>query len=276
MEINYTDNNNNLNNSNIIKKRERVDKILVQKYPKFTRRLIQDLIRAGLVVYRGKTIARPSYAIDIDTEERYLTELEIRQSESNLRPLYVGRAGGKLRAGIEHFEVKVKGRSAADVGAGTGGFSDCLLEQGALRIYTIDVGHGQLAPKLLADPRILNYEGINLKYPFLLPEQVDLLVGDISFISLRKVVGTIFSLLHTQGEAILLFKPQFEVGREFLSKRGIVKSERLALTALHSFIDWFHHEGFPWKVVNHLPSPILGQEGNQEYLLHFKGIEIKA
>lgn len=259
----------NINLNNIIKKRERVDKILVQKYPHFTRQLIQNFIRSGLVAYKGKAISRPSHFIEMDGGEKYLEDLQICRHSTT--PMYVSRAGGKLQAAIEHWNICVSGLTAADIGAGTGGFSDLLIERGVELIYTVDVGHGQLSPKILSNPRVVNYEGINIKYAFKLPQKVDILVSDLSFISLRKVVANLFALLHPHGKAILLFKPQFEVGpSNCLNKRGVIKHQHIAQQALNDFIEWFSAQHFPWNVVGHIPSPIKGQEGNQEYLILFQ------
>ncbi|MBF0209102.1 MAG: TlyA family RNA methyltransferase [Oligoflexia bacterium] len=263
-------------NSNVIKKRIRVDKILVEKYPHLGRSMIQDFIKRGLVTNGGKIIKRPAQLFFSDE----ISSIEIGPNSNNF--FYVSRAANKLRAAVEYWKISIAEKVCADVGAGSGGFSQYLLEQGASLVYAVDVGHKQLSPILRDHSRLVNYEGINAKYPFSLPQKIDVLVADLSFISIRKVLKNLFSLLSSSAVMIILFKPQFEVGEESLSNRGLVIDRAKGQQALADFFVWYEQQ--EWLVgeqslrphlrpqmrpIAVIPSPLRGKEGNQEYLLFF-------
>jgi 23S rRNA (cytidine1920-2'-O)/16S rRNA (cytidine1409-2'-O)-methyltransferase len=181
---------------------------------------------------------------------------------------FVSRGGHKLLTALEHFGLDVTGMVALDAGASTGGFTDCLLQFGAARVYAVDVGHGQLHWKLVQDPRVINLERVNLRHagPDLLPEAVDLVVADCSFISLKLILPPCLHVLKPRGQLLALVKPQFELGPEHAIK-GVVRSEDLQLQAVAEIEDFARTELglIPRGVV---AAGIKGPKGNQEYLLH--------
>ena len=187
------------------------------------------------------------------------------------RPKYVGRGGFKLEGALDAFDFSPKGKVALDIGASTGGFSDCLLQRGASRIYTLDVGTNQLAWKLRSDERMVVRENFNARYltPDDLAEEIDLIVVDVSFISLTLILGPAFSVLREQGDLICLIKPQFELAREDVGKGGIVRDEALRQTAVEKIRRFIIEDlAKHWHKI--VPSPISGTNGNQEYLAWLK------
>jgi 23S rRNA (cytidine1920-2'-O)/16S rRNA (cytidine1409-2'-O)-methyltransferase len=190
---------------------------------------------------------------------------ELKESER-----FVSRGGYKLLTALEHFGLDVSGMVALDAGASTGGFTDCLLQFGAARVYAVDVGHGQLHWKLVRDPRVVNLERVNLRHaaPDLLPEQVDLVVADCSFISLRLILPPCLQFLKESGQVLALVKPQFELGPEHAVK-GVVRSEEMQLKAVADVQD-FAREELGLTPLGVVAAGIKGPKGNQEYLLHLK------
>jgi 23S rRNA (cytidine1920-2'-O)/16S rRNA (cytidine1409-2'-O)-methyltransferase len=180
---------------------------------------------------------------------------------------YVGRGGQKLAGALDAFALEVRGLVAVDVGASTGGFTDCLLQRGAQRVYAIDVGYGQLAWKLQTDPRVVRLDRVNIRTagPGLLPEACDLGVIDTSFISLRLVLPPALALLGAAGEVVALVKPQFEVGRGRVGKRGVVRDPGLHREVLLGLVQFAAGEGL--AVRGWCPSPITGADGNREFFL---------
>jgi 23S rRNA (cytidine1920-2'-O)/16S rRNA (cytidine1409-2'-O)-methyltransferase len=164
--------------------------------------------------------------------------------------------------------VSVKGKTALDVGASTGGFTDCLLQQGAVRVYAVDVGYGQLAWKLRQDPRVVIIERVNIRHidPALVSEPIDIAVIDVSFISLEKVIPSLVQFLRPEADIIALIKPQFEVGKGLVGKGGIVRDEDARRMAVKRVEDFIRSIGLDVKGV--IPSPIRGQDGNVEFLIH--------
>ncbi|MDL2314536.1 TlyA family RNA methyltransferase, partial [Desulfovibrio sp. OttesenSCG-928-C14] len=181
---------------------------------------------------------------------------------------YVGRGAYKLLSALEHFNLNVKGLTALDAGASTGGFTDCLLQAGAARIYAVDVGKAQLHEKLLADPRVIVLDQVNLRLapPDLLPEAVDLAVADLSFISLKAVLPTITGYVKPQGGIIALIKPQFEV-ESGATVRGVVRDQTLRDDAVQGVLD-FARQNLPLNLIGITPARIKGPKGNQEYLAY--------
>jgi 23S rRNA (cytidine1920-2'-O)/16S rRNA (cytidine1409-2'-O)-methyltransferase len=179
---------------------------------------------------------------------------------------YVSRGGLKLEFGLAHFGVSVAGCICADLGASTGGFTDCLLQHGARKVYAIDVGYGQLAWKIRTDPRVVVMERTNVRHLAALPEPVDFLVADLSFISVTKVIDTMLRIAVARARGILLVKPQFEVGPERVSKGGVVRDagdREAALKATSAEL-----ERHAIRVLGHVESPVLGaKSGNREFLL---------
>ena len=234
---------------------ERLDVEVVRRGLAATRERAQAEIRAGNVLVNERVADKPGSRISPDSA--------VRLRESPLR--YVSRGGLKLEAGLDAFGVSPLGRVCADLGASTGGFTDCLLQRGAARVYAIDVGYGQLAWSLRSDPRVVVMERTNARNLSSLPEAPSLLVGDLSFISLRLVLPAVRRLLARGGEAVLLVKPQFEVGRERIGKGGLVRDEAARLDALADVEAAARSEGF--TVRGQMESPIAGAKaGNREWL----------
>lgn len=234
----------------------RVDKALTELKLAKSRTHAQDLIDEGVVFYRNLQVKKASQEVELD-------ELEVRKDV-----IYVSRGAYKLKSAQELFQIDFKTKIIADVGASTGGFTDYCLREGALKVYALDVGHDQLDSRLREDSRVINFEGINIKNGFQLPEKVDVVVADLSFISLRLVLIPMMELLKDTGEAVVLVKPQFEVGPKGLDKSGIVKDSSLAKAAILDLWQWSLDKEF--AIVGFGPCGISGKDGNQEYFFHLK------
>ena len=238
---------------------KRADVVLVECGHYESRARAQAAIKAGLVTVDGKRLKKPS--------DKISHAAEIKAGDEHP---WVSRGGMKLAHGLEHFGVSAKGKTCLDVGASTGGFSEVLLSHGAAKIYAVDVGHGQLHPRLKAVPEIISMESRDARNltaeDFTAPPQ--LIVCDASFISAMKVLDVPLKLAADQADLITLVKPQFEVGKAGIGKGGLVKSENLALQALEVVADWVRVQG--WTVIATTTSPITGGSGNTEYLLHAK------
>ncbi len=236
--------------------KDRADKVLVEAGLAPTRSQAALLIEEGVVFYQNQKVEKASQNVEVQG-------LEVRKDV-----LYVSRGAHKIERALERFEVSVKDKVIADVGASTGGFTDYVLRSGAKKVFCLDVGHDQLAESLRKDPRVENHEGVNIKFPFEISEKVDVAVVDLSFISLKLVLKNIFDLVKSKGDIVALVKPQFEVGRDGLDKNGIVKSEGHRLVMLSELKEWCKKENMP--VLNQCESPILGKSGNKEYFFYFK------
>lgn len=236
----------------------RLDRLLVERGLVESRERGQARIIAGQVLVNGQKQEKAGAMVPADAEIRILGD----------QLPYVSRGGLKLEAALQKFKVSVDDRIALDVGASTGGFTDCLLQQGAKKVYAVDVGYGQLAWKLRQDQRVVVIERVNIRHidPALVPEPVDIAVIDVSFISLEKAIPSILQFLKPQAEIIALIKPQFEVGRELVGKGGIVRDEAARITAVKRIEDFIRSIGLDVKGV--IPSPIQGQDGNVEFLIH--------
>jgi len=245
------------------KKLERADVVLAEQGLVESREKAKRLIMAGevfLLQGDSKTpVAKPGQQIPRDAV------LGVKEPER-----FVSRGGYKLLTAFEHFALDVNGLIALDAGASTGGFTDCLLQYGAARVYAVDVGHGQLHWKLVRDPRVVNLERINLRHatPDLLPEKVDMVVADCSFISLRLILPPCLQFLKNGGQILALVKPQFELGPEHADK-GVVRSEELQLQAVAQ-VQAFAEEELGLCVLGFVAAGIKGPKGNQEYLLHLR------
>lgn len=184
---------------------------------------------------------------------------------------YVSRGALKLTAALDHFALSPKGLTCIDLGASTGGFTEVLLERGARKVYAVDVGHGQLHAKLAADPRVVSLEGINARDLTVahIPEPVDCIVADVSFISLKLVLASAVKLTGERAWLVALVKPQFEVGREHVGKGGIVKDEAAQAKAVQVIVDWIGGQS-GWSMIGTMESPIAGGDGNREFLLAAK------
>ncbi len=224
-----------------------------------SRQRARTLIESGRVRIDGVTVVKPAQNIADGAHEVSV--------EDDLP--YVGRGGLKLAAALDAFRVDPLGKTALDVGASTGGFTDCLLQRGASRVIAVDSGSGQLAPKLLADARVTSMEHTNARD--LTPERiggcVDLVVMDVSFISATYIIPQFPALLCGGGEAIVLIKPQFEVGRSMLGKGGIVKEPRAHRYAIDRVLQSAEAVGL--TPIGLIASPVTGGDGNREFLVHF-------
>ncbi len=245
--------------------RERLDKVIKERRLIRSRSRAQRMIEAGRVMVNGQIVTRPGHPIDSEAD------IEITGYEK-----YVGRGGDKLEAALERFRIDAKGRVCLDIGSSTGGFTDCLLQRGAAKVYAIDVGHDQLNPRLRTDPRVVVREGINVRYlePQDVGEPVELVTVDVSFISLKLVLPPLVDILRSgtdilSCDIIALVKPQFEVGAENLPRDGVVKEEA-ARQAVLSEIRTFIESETPWSVTDQMKSPVKGEKGNIEYLLHIR------
>ncbi len=234
--------------------RERLDVRLVALGLAPSRHQAQALIRSGVVLVGEVPHDKPGTRID--------TAAAVRLRRVGRR--FVSRGGEKLEAALEAFEVAVPGRVCADLGASTGGFTDCLLQRGAAKVYAVDVGYGQLAWKLRQDPRVVVMERTNARHLAGLPEPVSLVVGDLSFISLIKIFPAVLRLGAT--EAVLLVKPQFEAGRSGVGRGGVVRDPQVRAAAIDGVAEAARDHGMTLR--GRIPSPIAGaRKGNIEELI---------
>jgi 23S rRNA (cytidine1920-2'-O)/16S rRNA (cytidine1409-2'-O)-methyltransferase len=234
----------------------RLDRLLVERGLAPTREKAQALIMAGAVLVDGRKAAKSGQPVDAGIRIEIVAQ-----------PPFVSRGGLKLDAAIAHFGIQVGGRICLDIGASTGGFTDCLLQRGAARVHAVDVGAGQLDWKMRNDPRVLVHEKLNARYlrPEDLGEPIGLAVCDVSFISATMIVPAISQVLQAAGEMVILVKPQFEVGKGQVGKGGIVREPELHQAACRRVDDAVRQLGFETAIIE---SPILGAEGNREFLLH--------
>lgn len=214
----------------------------------------QALIMAGEVSVAGQAVIKAGTLVPEDAEITLLKP-----------PPFVSRGGLKLEHALDQFQLDVSGQIAADIGASTGGFTDCLLQRGAKRVYAVDVGYGQLDYNLRKDQRVVVMERVNARYPIPIPEKIDLATIDVSFISVEKVILSVAKLLNAGGYIIALLKPQFEARREEVGKGGIIKEAAVHARVLGQFIAWLSEHGF--SLGGLVASPISGASGNQEFLL---------
>ena len=238
----------------------RLDVLLVERGLEQTRQRAQAMIMSGLVFVDGQRVDKAGTAIPNDAQ------VEVRGN--TLR--YVSRGGLKLEKAMTTFGLRLDGCVCADIGASTGGFTDCMLQNGAKKVYSVDVGYGQFAWKLRQDPRVVCMEKTNIRY--VTPEDIDDVLDfasvDVSFISLTKVLPAAYALLKDGGQMVCLIKPQFEAGREKVGKKGVVRDKAVHEEVIERIITFALENGFS---VHHLEySPIKGPEGNIEYLVHIE------
>jgi 23S rRNA (cytidine1920-2'-O)/16S rRNA (cytidine1409-2'-O)-methyltransferase len=245
----------------------RLDALLVERGLAQSRERARALILAGRVLVAEQKIDKPGTNVAQDATVRMLGD--------DLP--FVSRGGLKLAGALDHWQINVTGRACLDVGASTGGFTDCLLQRGATHVTAIDTGFGQIAMKLRIDPRVQLMERTNARLlgPGLLATQregneLTLLVMDVSFISATLVLGPVIAAAQTLSEAVILVKPQFEAGREHVGKGGIVRDPRAHELAIAKVADYVQSLG--WHVAGTVPSPITGAEGNREFLLYAKRV----
>jgi 23S rRNA (cytidine1920-2'-O)/16S rRNA (cytidine1409-2'-O)-methyltransferase len=181
---------------------------------------------------------------------------------------FVGRGGFKLQHALNTFGIEVKGLACLDVGASTGGFTDCLLQRGAVKVYAVDVGTNQLDYKLRSDKRVVVMEKTNAHYPFGLPEKVALAVMDLSFISVTRVIPNVIPHLNPPGDMVILFKPQFEAEKDSVGKGGVISDPAVHALTISNFVLWMNENRL--RLLNLDASPILGAEGNKEFLMYMR------
>jgi 23S rRNA (cytidine1920-2'-O)/16S rRNA (cytidine1409-2'-O)-methyltransferase len=234
----------------------RLDVMLAERGLAESREKAQALVLAGEVLVNGVKAKKPGQSVPPGAD------LQVLQ-----RPLYVGRGGLKLEAAIDRFKIQVAGRICLDIGSSTGGFTDCLLQRGAARVHTVDVGAGQLDWKLRTDSRVVLHERVNARYLRYedIGEPIDLAVCDVSFISVTLILPALGLLLQPSSEMVILVKPQFEVGREQVGKGGIVRDPELHRSACDRIESAVRQMGYQTDIIE---SPILGAEGNKEFLLY--------
>lgn len=236
--------------------RQRADEIVFQRGLAPTRSKAKAMILAGEVRSGDRLIDKPGQILDPDIP------LEIAE-----RQRYVSRGGLKLEAALDAFDLNVTGAVAADIGASTGGFTDALLQRGAEKVYAIDVGYGQLDYRLRTDARVVVMERVNARYLESLPEPVDLVVIDVSFISLRHILPVARNLLADGGQVLALVKPQFEAGKEAVNRRGVVRDERVREEVVRSIVSFASGIGLSFRGLVRSPAP--GPAGNEEFVAWF-------
>ena len=240
--------------------KERLDVLITNLGLAPSRERAKALIMEGLVYVNGQKEDKPGTSFDI------YAPIEVR---GNQLP-YVSRGGLKLEKAMEVFPVDLQGKICMDVGASTGGFTDCMLQNGAKKVYAVDVGYGQLHWKLRNDERVVNLEKTNVRYitKEQVPEEIGFFSVDVSFISLTKVLGPVKDLLRPDAEAVALIKPQFEAGREKVGKKGVVRESTTHMEVCENVIAYALETGF--DVCGLTFSPVKGPEGNIEYLIYLK------
>lgn len=237
----------------------RLDSLLVERNLVSGRDKAKAYIMAGIVFMDGIIMDKPGTMVDP------AAEISIKKS---ICP-YVSRGGLKLEKAIEVFDIDLEGKIAVDMGASTGGFTDCMLISGAKKVYAVDVGYGQLAYKLRQDPRVVCIEKTNIRYlkDSSITDKPDFISIDVSFISLKLILPVAARLLNKEGDLICLVKPQFEAGRQQVGKKGIVREPAVHVEVLEKVIEYGKSVGFFVKNMSH--SPVTGTKGNIEYLLYF-------
>lgn len=240
--------------------KERLDILLVNRNLAASREKAKAIIMSGIVYVDGQKEDKAGSMFE-DT-------LPIEVRGATLK--YVSRGGLKLEKAMTHFGVEPAGKVCMDVGSSTGGFTDCMLQNGAVKVYAVDVGHGQLDWKLRNDPRVVCMEKTNIRYvtPEQIGDRIELASIDVSFISLTKVLGPVKALLTDNGQIVCLIKPQFEAGREKVGKKGVVREKSTHLEVIEAVIRYAVSIGF--EILNLEFSPIKGPEGNIEYLLYLQ------
>ncbi len=236
--------------------KERLDKILTERGLAESRARALSLIMAGLVRVNDLVVTKAGTPVNTDAT------IVVKRGCP-----YVSRAGYKLEAAVDAFEIDLKGKVAIDVGASTGGFTDLMLQRGVARVYAVDVGHSQLHYRLRNDPRVICLEEVNARTidPSLIPEPCDIAVFDVSFISLRLVIPPVLNILKRPSEIVALIKPQFEAGKG-MTKKGIIKDETTIISVVENIKEFLYSIGL--IALGVIPSPVKGAKGNQEYLIY--------
>lgn len=237
--------------------KKRIDNLLVEKGLAESRTKAQAMIMAGNVLSDGKVILKAGTLVNQDTEVSVVEP-----------PPFVSRGGLKLDYALEQFGLDVKDAVVADIGASTGGFTDCLLKRGTGRVYAVDVGYGQLDYRLRQDSRVIVMERVNARNKPDIQEKLDLIVIDVSFISVEKIIPAVAGLLKDKGSIVVLLKPQFEAKRKEVGKGGIIKQPEIHARVLGRFVKWITNSEYRLKGL--INSPIEGASGNREFLAWIK------
>lgn len=234
----------------------RLDQLAVQRGLATSREKAQRMIRAGLISVDGQPAAKPGHSVKEDVE------LILKEKDR-----FVGRGGKKMQAAFDAFDLHLSGAVAMDIGSSTGGFTDCMLQHGVMRVYAIDVGRGQLDWSLRQDPRVVVMEGVNARYlqPADLPERPVFASADVSFISLTKVLPAVVSCLAPGSQMVTLIKPQFEAGREQVQRGGVVRNHQVRLEVVER-IALFGQQELNLEYKGVVESPVPGPAGNIEFL----------
>lgn len=246
--------------------RKRIDALMVSLGVAPSREKAKEMIKSGNVYLNGKVVSKAGLlANDCDIIE-YKGESE----------RYVSRGGLKLEKAVEVFKLDLSGYLCIDIGASTGGFTDCMLQNGAKKVYAVDSGSGQLSPKLQSDHRVVDLEKTNFRYitEKEIPERADFASADVSFISLKYILPALSPLLKDGGSAVCLIKPQFEAGRENVGKKGVVKDPRVHIKVIENVCSYAVQAGFSVSALDF--SPVKGPEGNIEYLVYLKKDEVQS
>lgn len=237
----------------------RLDQKIVELNPSLSRSRAQDIIKEGRIVVNGKTITKSSFPVN-DTDAIIIEEPEV---------VFASRAGFKLYDVIEAFDINLDNRICLDVGASTGGFTDVCLQLGAKKVYAVDVGKDQLIERLRNDPRVVNMENCNCRYltSAMFHDPITFACMDVSFISAKLILPAVFSVME-EKELVVLIKPQFEAGKAYIGKHGIVKDAKVHMRVLQDMVNFVMEQGL---YVHHLQeSSILGRDGNREFVMHIK------
>jgi len=239
-------------------KKERIDILLLKRGLTESRHRAQAIIMEGVVEVDGRRVDKPGRLIPIDSE------IVIRRDPNP----YVSRGGLKLEAALRHFKIDIRDRIMLDIGASTGGFTDCLIRHGASKVMAVDVGKGLIHWRLRNDPKVILFEGKNARSLRKedLPYAPDGVVIDVSFISLKLIIPALYPIVKDSGFLLPLVKPQFEVGEKGLLKGGVVKDPKVHREILADIIDFCKKEG--WKFIDSMESPLLGPKGNREFFIY--------
>ena len=243
--------------------KSRLDILLVERGLQESRQRAQAAIMSGLVFVNGQRVDKPGTSISNEAA------IEIRGNPMK----YVSRGGLKLEKAMHTFDISLKDKICMDIGASTGGFTDCMLQNGAKKVYSIDVGYGQLAWKLRTNPNVVNLERTNIRYITReqVPDDIDFASVDVSFISLTLVLPVAYQFLSEQGEMVCLIKPQFEAGKEKVGKKGVVRDSAVHKEVIEKIHNFVLEQGF--SVIDITFSPVKGPEGNIEYLIYIRKSE---
>lgn len=247
-------------------KKERLDCLIFERGLAESREKAKIMVMMGNVYSKNQRIDKPGTMLPDNVE------IEIRGKKMP----YVSRGGLKLEKALSVFPIDLKEKTVMDIGASTGGFTDCMLQNGAKKVYSVDVGYGQLAWKLRTDPRVVNLERTNIRYitERQVPEQLDFFSVDVAFISLRLVLPVARRFMAENAQAVCLIKPQFEAGREKVGKNGVVRDINVHIEVIENIIDFVLKNGF--SVLGLTYSPVKGPQGNIEYLLYLQKSDLPA